>query len=356
MKKINVQLYLCIMAIIVSCNSGGSAKSEKSIENELHKIDSLLRSIEFSYAMAKTLDSSYQVGVTQQPAEFLTSSDDTAIIRKTMLEEKVAINLAGFYALECGIGLLSNQTQKKPTEILTAIVNNQLDSASVQLLNRFANATWKAGQPFRSLERITRSSFRVFDFLPADEVKKDYDQVKSAATKLLLSMQDNSDSGIKEQMERMRSLLQNEKYAFEMAEFLDSSYAANVHQPIIPFISSGEDTTIIMKSAKEQKVATSIAGFFALECGVAYLAEKNKQLPSVILRSIADNTNSADDKMLFARLANATWKAGQPFRGLNRITRATFTPFYFLNEADIEKDLIQVRSAAKRLLSALENE
>jgi hypothetical protein len=55
-------------------------------------------------------------------------------------------------------------------------------------------------------------------------------------------------------------------------------------------------------------------------------------------------------------LANATWKAGQPFRGLNRITRATFTPFYFLNEADIEKDLIQVRSAAKRLLSALENE
>jgi hypothetical protein len=111
-----------------------------------------------------------------------------------------------------------------------------------------------------------------------------------------------------------------------------------------------------MKSAKEQKVATSIAGFFALECGVAYLAEKNKQLPSVILRSIADNTNSEDDKMLFARLANATWKAGQPFRGLNRITRATFTPFYFLNEADIEKDLIQVRSAAKRLLSALENE
>jgi hypothetical protein len=346
------------MTFIVSCNtnSGGSANLEQSIANELHKIDSLLRNTEYSYAMAKTQDSSYQVGVNQQPAEFLTASDDTAIIRKTMLEEKVAINLAGFYALECGIGLLSNQTQKKPTEILSAIVNNQLDSASVRLLNRFANATWKAGQPFRSLERITRSNFRVFDFLPSDEVKKDYDQIKSAATKLLYSIQDISDSGIKEQMERLGSLLQSEKYAFEMASFLDSSFAANANRPIIPFISSGVDTTMIMKSAKEQKVATSIAGFYALECGVAYLAVKNKQLPSVLLRAIADNTNSQEDKMLFARLANATWKAGQPFRGLNRITRKTFTPFYFLNEADIEKDLVQIRSAANRLLSAIENE
>ena len=357
MRKVNVELYLFIMTIIVSCNSnsGVSANSEQFIENELQKIDSLLRSTEYSYAMAKTQDSSYQVGVNQQPAEFLTASDDTAIIRKTMLEEKVAINLAGFYALECGIGLLSNQTKKKPTEILSAIVNDQLDSASVQLLNRFANATWKAGQPFRSLERITRPNFRVYNFLPADEIRKDYDQVKSAATKLLSSMQDISDSGVNEQMERIRSLLQNEKYAFEMAEFLDSSYTANVHQPIKPFISSGVDTTIIMKSAKEQKVATSIAGFYALECGVAYLAEKNKQMPSVLLRSIADNTNSQEDKMLFARLANATWKAGQPFRGLSRITRETFTPFYFLKEEDIEKDLVQIRSAAKRLLSALEN-
>ena len=169
-------------------------------------------------------------------------------------------------------------------------------------------------------------------------------------------MQDLSDAGIKEQMERLRSLLQNEKYAFEMAEFLDSSYAANIRQPVTPFISAGVDTTIIMKSVKEQKVATSIAGFYALECGVAYLAAKNKLLPSVILRSIADSSYNEEDKMLLARLANATWKAGQPFRGLNRITRETFTPFYFLNEEDIEKDLVQIRSAARRLLSALENE
>jgi len=352
MKKIIVLLSFSIMTYNISCTTN----PEQPVENELQKIDSLLRSTEYSYSIAKTQDSSYHVGVNQPPPEFLSESDDTASIRKTMLEEKVAINLAGFYALECGIGMLSNQAQKKPTEILSEIINDQLDSASVQLLNRFANATWKAGQPFRDLERITRHNFRVFNFLSEDEVKKDYDQIKSAASKLLFTMQDVTDSGIKEQMERLRSLLQSEKFAFEMAEFLDSAYYVNLNQPIIPFISSGVDTTIVMKSVKEQKVATSIAGFYALECGVAYLTEKNKQLPSVLLRSIADNTNSQEDKMLFARLANATWKAGQPFRGLNRITRETFTPFYFLNEADVEKDLVQIRSAAKRLLSALENE
>ncbi len=59
------------------------------------------------------------------------------------------------------------------------------------------------------------------------------------------------------------------------------------------------------------------------------------------------------DKMIFARFANATWKAGQPFRGLGRITRATFTPLYFLTEPDIQKDMVQLRTAAQLLLSLL---
>jgi hypothetical protein len=57
--------------------------------------------------------------------------------------------------------------------------------------------------------------------------------------------------------------------------------------------------------------------------------------------------------MIFARFANATWKVGQPFRGLNRITRPTFTPFYFLSESDIDKDMVQIRAAAQRILPLL---
>ncbi len=71
------------------------------------------------------------------------------------------------------------------------------------------------------------------------------------------------------------------------------------------------------------------------------------------LKSVANNSMSPEEKMIFARFANATWKAGQPVRDLNRLTRPTFTPFYFLTEADIEKDIVQIRTAAQRLLSLL---
>lgn len=101
------------------------------------------------------------------------------------------------------------------------------------------------------------------------------------------------------------------------------------------------------------KIATSVAGFYALECGVNYLVATTNRLASVILRSVANNTMSPEEKMMFARFANSTWKAGQPFRDLSRITRPTFTPFYFLTEPDIEKDMVQIRTAALRLLSFL---
>jgi hypothetical protein len=138
-----------------------------------------------------------------------------------------------------------------------------------------------------------------------------------------------------------------------MAAFLDSTYALSQNQKPTPFITSSDDTSTIRKSVKEIKIATSIAGFYALECALNYLITTKKMLPSEILKSLIDESISKEDKMVFARFANATWKAGQPFRGLNRITRSTFTPFYFLNESDIEKDMVQIKMAARRLLPML---
>jgi len=56
------------------------------------------------------------------------------------------------------------------------------------LLARFANATWKAGQPFRSLSRITRDNFRPAVLLSDDELKKDFDQIRAAAATLADAM------------------------------------------------------------------------------------------------------------------------------------------------------------------------
>lgn len=60
--------------------------------------------------------------------------------------------------------------------------------AEMLLLARFANATWKAGQPFRSLARITRPNFIPAAMLTDEELQKDFDQIKAAAGKLLEAM------------------------------------------------------------------------------------------------------------------------------------------------------------------------
>ncbi len=351
-KSIKPGIFLFLFSLYLisfySCESKVQSNTDQK-DRELATIDSLLRDASFTQSMAATLDSSYYAGIGEKSPPFLTPEDDTAFIVKSKFDEKVSTNLAGFYALECGVGLLSAKTNSTPVAILKKIINGNADAGMVLLLNRFANATWKASQPFRGLSRITKSNFIVASSLSADEVDKDYVQIKNAAVKLLASLESKSDNSLPQQMNTLRLLLQDSSYAVAMASFLDSSYYVNLHQPVPPFSTPADDTATIKKSSKEMKIATSVAGFYALECGVNYLATTTSRLPSAIIKSVADNSMTADEKNIFARFANATWKAGQSFRGLNRITRTTFTPFYFLTQPDIEKDLVQVRAAAKKL-------
>ena len=355
-KSIKPGIFLFLFSLYLisfySCESKVQSNKDQK-DRELVTIDSLLRDSAFTQSMAATMDSSYYAGIGEKAPVFLTPEDDTAFVIKNKLDEKVATNLAGFYALECGVGLLSTQSNTTPIAILKKITNGSADSDMILLLNRCANATWKASQPFRGLNRITRPNFIIASNLSAEEVDKDYVQIKNAAVKLLGSLELKSDSSLAQQMKALRGLLQDSAYAVAMASFLDSSYYVNLNQPSQSFSAPGDDTATIKKSTKEMKIATSVAGFYALECGVNYLVTTTNRLPSVIIKSVADNSMSANEKMLFARFANATWKAGQPFRGINRITRPTFTPFYFLSEPDIEKDLVQVRAAAKCLLRLL---
>ena len=353
MKILKYLLFLFLTNYIISCVIIQDDSMEHKIKHELTVIDSLLRSADFSLSVAQAQDTAYYTGIGEPVPPFLSPAEDTATIIKSVKEEKVATNLAGFYALECGIGLLCDQTHEKPTVLLEKITGDKTDTAAILLLTRFANATWKAGQPFKGLDRITRPVFTGASFLPADEVKKDYDQVKAAATKLLVSMQDVKDSAVNGQMSRLRSLLHSQQFAFEMASFIDSNYYTSQNKTAPPFISAKEDTATIHKSVKGQKIATNVAGFYALECCTNYLVTTRNVLPSDVLKSIAGNSISKEDKNLFSRFANATWKAGQPFRNLNRIERETFTPFYFLSEADIDKDWVQIKAAAKKLLTAL---
>src|SRR5450432_2757756 len=336
---------------IISCVTVKDDTMQQKINGELAVIDSLLRSADFSLSIAKTQDTAYYTGIGEPVPPFLSAAEDTATITKTTKEEKIATSIAGLYSVECCVDLLCAQTREMPVAWLEKIINNRTDTATVLLLNRFANATWKAGQPFRDLSRITRPPFTGACFLPPNEVKKDYNQIKTAANKLFLSIQDVKDSGINEQMQKIRSLLHSQQYAAEFAVVMDSGYNSNNKQTISSSLK--DETATIIKSVKEQKIATNLAGFYALECGINYLVTIRMVLPSDMLKSIVNGTISKEDKNLFSRFANATWKAGQPFRGLSRIERETFTPFYFLNQADIDKDWVQIKAAAKRLQAEL---
>ena len=349
--KLDVLFVLSFLLCFNSCET--KMDKQDQINKELIVIDSLLRDTGYAFEMAKTLDAAYFIGIGETPGAFLALAEDTATITKSLAEEKVATNLAGFYALECGIGVLCEQANTKPTDWLEKITAKKTTAADSLLLNRFANATWKASQPFRSLKRIKKDNFIGASFLSAAETDKDAVQITNAATKLLASMQDVKDKPKEEQMKKLRNLLQNKNYAFEMAAFLDSAYYLSQSLAVPPFLTAADDTIVIVKNIKDQKIATSIAGFYALECGLNYFVTTRNEIPSDILKSIVNGKVSQEDIMLFSRFANATWKAGQPFRGLERITRDTFTPFYFLNKADVEKDMVQIKAAAKKLLESL---
>lgn len=351
-------LLATVTGLFCSCNNKPDVKTDALMEKrtELATLDSLLRNEAFAQETAAALDAAYYNGIGQTPPPFLTPEEKTATITVSGKEEKIAVNLAGFYALECGVGLLCKQTGETPVVWLERIAAGKTDTASRLLLNRFANATWKAGQPFRDLARITRYNFTGFNRLSREEVEKDAVQIRNAAAKVLSSLQAVKAAPPEAQMQAIKKRLQDEGYAAEMAAYLDSAYAVSQGQKPAPFLNGSHDTATVTKPARNVKIATGLAGFYALECTLNYLATTRNLLPSDAVRGLLNKTLRKEDEELFARFANATWKAGQPFRGLKRVTRETFTPFYFLSEADVEKDLVQVRAAARKVLPLLKKQ
>lgn len=350
MKSSIFYLLLFLATLIASCSPKKKENMSDQIQSELSKIDSLLKDAAYTEQMARALDAAYYKGIGKEAPPFLLPAEDTAAIQKSLKEEKIATSVAGFYALECSIGWLCSQSSLTPVEWLERIKDHKIDSNANEILNRFANATWKAGQPFRGMERISRPTFTVFNFLPQDEVVKDEEQIQTAAVKLLSAMQDVKDSSTKKQMEKVKLLLQNKEFALQMADSMNNAYNVRQKLPAENFLSPHDDTATVTKSVKEEKIAINIAGFYALECGLNYFAAEKNKLPSQVLQSIIENTISVDDKMLLQRFANATWKAGQPFRSLDRIARDNFVPFYFLSDEEIEKDWVQIKAAAEKLL------
>ena len=350
----SILVLVSIMVGVTSCSSS-SPDDSAQMKKEIEAIDTLLRDPTFTAYMARSLDAAYYAGNGQAQPPFLIEKDAAAVQLVRVKDEKVATSIAGFYALECAVELLSKNSGETFVSWLEKITKGEAGSAAMLLLNRFANATWKAGQPFRDMERLQRYNFRVAALLSKEEVDKDSIQIVKAAGKLLSEMVPVAKGTQEEQMKLLRTLLQDTSFAAKIASYSNSAFAVSKHQTPGTSSTPGADTATTKKTVRQMKIATGIAGFYALECGLNYLVTTKHVLPSVILQSLVNDQLSKDELMLFARFANATWKAGQPFRGLQRITRKTFTPFYFLSESDIDKDVVQIKAAGKILLASMKS-
>lgn len=171
-------------------------------EEQLAALKVILQSPEKAREMAEWLNGAYYRGMGQEPPPFITAEDTPEQIK-----EKIAINLAGLYALESGLGLVSEQTGIGFMELLDQINAGTLPEEQMLLLARFANATWKAGQPFRDLKRITRDTFRPAASLTDTELKKDFDQINEAGIKLAAQLRQYFEIQSQEDAAKARSEL-----------------------------------------------------------------------------------------------------------------------------------------------------
>lgn len=325
---------------------------QKQIIEQLTKITSLLQDSSFTRQMAETLEATYYIAQNKTVPPF-SIPDGNSLIEKSIKEEKIATGVAPLYALECGIGQLMEAYGGKPTEWLYKIVNKQLDSIQVLILNRFANATWKAGQPFRGLDRIKRSDFISSALLPENEIKKDYVHIIGIAKILFKEMLDKEVSSKTQQLQKISELIKNKEFAFEIATNSEAIYYLSQNKIVPPFLNPKENIATKKHNAIDEKIAVNIAGFYALECGLSFIATVKNILPSTVLQEIISDSINAADKKLLERFANATWKAGQPFIALDRITKNIFLPFDLLPPTEMDKDWVQIKAAAKNVFTTI---
>lgn len=358
--KILQMMLLCLILLAAACKpitrdaaSVAPAEVAPARLAQIATLQALLQDPDFALEIAAWLDAAYYKGQGQAVPAFLSAEEETAVQEKSVKEEKIAMNLAGFYAVEAGLGVLVERTGETPFALLTAIVDQSLPAADMLLLARFANATWKAGQPFRALDRITRDTFVPASMLTDEDLQKDFDQISAAAEILVERMQGVAEAEPAAQLTELQRLLQEPAFALEMAQWLDAAYYKGQGQAVPAFLSAEEETAVKEKPLKEEKIAMNLAGFYAVEAGLGVLVERSDATPVEILTAIVDGSLPQEDMLLLARFANATWKAGQPFRALDRITRDSFIPAALLSDEELQKDFVQITAAAEKLLEKL---
>lgn len=332
--------------MVVFCSlliNSAALKNASPLNEELNILSALLQDENFVAQIVAA-------GDTHKSYQQDTHSSTNEVLQRSFKEEKIAISLAPFYALECGIqALMQTNPEHSFFYWVDHLLNRRLHPDQVLLLNRFANATWKAGQPFRDLARIKRRNFISAALLPAEEVAKDFDQLHAAAEMIhpVLLPYKNSDHLL--QLQKVEHVLQDRNFAEVMAAHVNAAYYIAQQQMVPAFLQAGEEHAMIAKNTQSEKMAMALSGFYALECGLSYLASRQQVKPSVLLHSICEGALPGNEQMLFQRFAHATFKAGEVFMGMHRITTPAFGLFDFLEDAAVRLHWAHIKTVASQL-------
>lgn len=291
------------------------------LEKELRNLSALLRDEQFAGSI--TVNGMYD----NNPP------NDNETVKRAYPDEKVATSIAPFYALLAGFDYFAiNETEPGFIFFLEAFLEDRLPASTVLLLNRLANCTWKAGQPFRDIKRIHRDNFVSAALLPEAEVLKDYQQLKAAAEKLYNRLQPLKNLPVAQQLQQLDTWLKNEAFAVEMATHIEAAYYRNLQQDPPAFIADKTGIQWIEKNTTELNLARRLGPFYALECGVSYFASAQQTLPSVMLQALRDNDAGPGIQTVFMLFAHAAWQAGYVFDGLSNINRNNFTLYRLVSD------------------------
>ena len=81
--------------------------------------------------MAAGQEATYYASQNQPVEAFFEGSD--SLVKKSVKEEKIAINLAGAYAVECGVAALIAQKGGTPAGWFEKIIDGSIDSSDMKM-------------------------------------------------------------------------------------------------------------------------------------------------------------------------------------------------------------------------------
>src|SRR3954463_13164660 len=108
--QLSSSICIAILSLFIACNmSNEKTTSDTQTPADLNKLNELLRDSSFAVRIANYHEAGYAntSGIKQS-----TPAADS-LVKKSFKEDKIAINLAGFYAVECCMGAICKETGKK---------------------------------------------------------------------------------------------------------------------------------------------------------------------------------------------------------------------------------------------------